>query len=187
MDKFEKYLQDNTEHLNLDKLDQSSWVYVENQLLKKRHFRIGVYYKVAMVAIVLIASIIAVNSQLEQRKLSSFSLAEYSEEMGEIESGFRNQIEREMAATQAVFIPVDYKNEFDLLINEIEILDKKYIEYVELIKTSGGGDYEYMLWQILNYYKLKLDVLTKIQAEASNINNSLKKQNYETKYEKINL
>ena len=84
-------------------------------------------------------------------------------------------------------IPVDYKDEFDLLINEIRLLDEKYIEYVKMVKTSGSGDDNYLLWQILNYYKLKLDVLIKIQTEAANMNSLLKTRKDEIKYEQISL
>ena len=184
MNKFEKYLKENSNEIGKIDIDPIVWQSIENELLRKDNHKIRLYlrYAVSMLILVISAAILKYSIGNSDSK-SNFSLSNYSQEYGIMEKDFQEAIYYQTNQIENQKIPRSSKSDFKILTNELEELDKQYELYTELIERVGYN--EDLGMKVIEYFSLKLELLKKIQLEIIKINNFEKSNNYENN--KINL
>ena len=166
MKNFEKYLKDNQQKLELEgDLNPEIWLSIENRVLKRKNKRNRLYIKwISAAAAVLLLAIIALNGLGFGKNTEAQILAKYGIENQQ----FTQQVTLKTQKLAQASIPQNRKEDFDLLLKQLQFLDAQYQDYLQYIETNGYqpfiGD------QILNYYKSKIDLLDKIQQEIEKIN-----------------
>jgi len=160
MNKFEKYLKENSNEIGKIDIDPFVWQSIENELLRKDNHKIRLYLRYAVSILILVVSAAILKySIVNPDSKSNFSLSNYSQEYGIMEK------------------PRSSKSDFKLLTNELEELDKQYKLYTELIGRVGYN--EDLGMKVIEYFSLKLELLRKIQLEIIKVNNFEKSNNDE--------
>lgn len=170
---FEKYLKDNQQKLELEgDLNPEIWLSIENRVLKRKNKRNQLYIKwITAAAAVLLIGIIALSSIYQQSNDPTRILAQY----GIDNEQFTQQVATKIKVLAASKIPINRKEDFDILLNQLHFLDTQYQDYLQYIETNGFQPF--IGQQILHYYNSKIDLLDKIQQEIEKINY------YEKKYQ----
>lgn len=173
MKDFEKYLKGNQQKLELEgDLNPEIWLSIENRVLKRKNKRNRLYIKwVTAAAAILLLSIIALSGIYQSTNDPTRILAQY----GIDNEQFTQQVTNKTKVLAAAKIPVNRKEDFDILLKQLQFLDVQYQDYLQYIETNGFQPF--IGQQILHYYKSKIDLLDKIQQEIEKINY------YEKKYQ----
>ncbi len=184
MNKFEKYLKENSNEIGKIDIDPFVWQSIENELLRKDNHKIRLYLRYAVSILILVVSAAILKySIVNPDSKSNFSLSNYSQEYGIMEKEFQEAIYYQTNQVENQKIPRSSKSDFKLLTNELEELDKQYKLYTELIGRVGYN--EDLGMKVIEYFSLKLELLRKIQLEIIKVNNFEKSNNDENN--KINL
>ena len=180
MSSFEDYLKKNKEQLELDHVNPEIWLNIENKMLKQKHRRRGLYLRLmSAAAAVLLLLVIVLQFSGNGKQDANELLAQY----GINNQEWTQQVNQKKAALSSATVPKDRKEDFDLLLQQLEFLDGQYNDYLQYVEQHG---YEAFIGQqILNYYKTKIDLLDKIQQEIEKINYYENKYNQES--EKVQL
>ncbi len=164
MNNFEKHLQDNKERLEPKELDPKIWLSIENEMLKQkssRVIRLAKYMAAASIAL-FIGMFVFMNQQQmtsEEKLLSQFNLSEYK---------FTQQVASRKQKLANTTIPKDKLEDLQILLQQLEFLDKQFQDFVDYIDENGYQ--EFIGNQIINHYKSKIKLLDKIQQEIEKIN-----------------
>ncbi len=166
MNDFEKYIQDNRKQLEPKEVNPTIWLSIENEILRKKERRKTIYLKVASIAAVIMFGLLiskfvffAAPTNLERDLLSKYGLEKYN---------FPEQVNVKKATLTSALIPANRKEDFKVLIQQLEFLDEQYHNY--LVYINKNGYQEFIGNQILNYYKSKIQLLDKIQSEIEKVN-----------------
>ncbi len=176
MNEFEKYLKENKKKMELDHLNPDVWLSIENDMLKKKNRRNRIYIRwVSATAAALVLGLIALGQfyfhtkeDIHHRLLELYELEKYD---------FPRQIDLKTKRLNKAQVPLDRKEDFEILLQQLEFLDGQYNDYLQYIEHNGFQ--EFIGEQILNYYKSKVELLDKIQAEIEKIDH------YENKYNRV--
>lgn len=173
MNNFEKYLKANKQKLELEEpINPEIWLSIENKVLKQKNKRSRLYIKwISAAAAVLVLAIIAMNSLYFQKSNTEQLLAKY----GIKNQQFTQRVSSKKAILAKAKIPANRKEDFDILLKQLQFLDAQYQDYLQYIEDNGFQPF--IGEQIINYYKSKIDLLDKIQQEIEKINN------YEKQYQ----
>ena len=170
MNKFEKYLKENSNEIGNIDIDPFAWQSIENELLRKDNHKIRLYLRYAVSILILVVSAAILKySIVNPDSKSNFSLSHYSQEYGKMEKEFQEAIYYQTNQVENQKIPRSSKSDFSLLTNELEELDKQYKLYAELIEREGYN--EYLGMKVIESFSLKLELLKKIQLEIIKVNN----------------
>jgi len=166
MDRFEQYLKVNKKHLEPKEVDPKIWLAMENQLLRKKNRRVGIYLKAAaaMIAMLLGAFFFFQKYQPGQEISEEQIIAEY----GLTEYNFTQQVNLKKEKLSKATIPIDELEDFQILLQQLEFMDGQFLDYKAYIEQNGYQ--EFIGDQILNFYKSKIELLDKIQKEIEKIN-----------------
>ena len=172
MNDFEKYIQKNKKQLEPETVNPEVWLTIENQILQAKNKRKTLYLKVVSVAAVFLlglflfkGNVFQGESNSEKELLAKYGLEKYN---------FTQQVNMKKQALSKAMIPTTTQEDFKVLLQQLEFLDKQYHDYLKYIEKNGYQ--EFIGTQILNYYKSKIELLDKIQKEIQKINY------YENKY-----
>lgn len=172
MNNFEKYIQENKKKLELDYVEPKLWLSIENKLLKKKNRRHRLYLRIASAAAIFLLGIMTASLFFlsDSNDIQSNLVKKYG-----IPNELPQSINVKIDQLSKAKIPIDRKEDFEILLNQLEFLDAQYQDYLQYIKANGYQ--KFIGEQILNYYKTKINLLDKIQSEIEKINY------YENKYE----
>ncbi len=172
MKEFEKYLKDNQQKLELDgDLNPEIWLSIENRVLKRKNKRNRLFIKwISAAAAILLLGIIALSGIFQTSSNPSSILAQYGIDSQE----FTQQVALKTKVLANAKIPINRKEDFDILLSQLQFLDTQYHDYLQYIETNGFQPF--IGQQIIHYYQAKIDLLNKIQQEIEKINY------YEKKY-----
>lgn len=166
MNDFEKYLRENKEQLEPKEVNPEIWLSIENEVLRSKNKRKTLYLKVLSVAAAVVLGLLIFNTNIfnsslniESELLVKYDLEKYN---------FTQQVNLKKENLSNAKIPSDKKEDFQVLLQQLEFLDKQYHDYLTYIEQNGYQ--EFIGKQILNYYKSKIDLLDKIQKEIEKIN-----------------
>ena len=181
MNKFEKYLKANKEHLEPQEVNDKVWLATENELLhKKSHRLIRLARYGAAAAIALIVGLLLWMNQgrmtSEEALLSRFNLSEHN---------FTQQIAIRKQKLAKATIPKDQLEDFQILLQQLEFLDGQFDDYLQYIDQNGYQDF--IGDQIINHYKTKIKLLDKIQSEIEKIHYYESKKPSSSESVEINL
>ena len=181
MKNFEEYLKQNQHKLEIEEdLNPEIWLSIENQVLKRKNKRNRLFIKwVSAAAAVLLLGIIAMSSLYYNSKDPNKMLAQY----GIDNRQFTQQVAAKTKVLAKAEIPVNKKEDFDLLLKQLAFLDAQYHDYLQYIQKNGFQPF--IGQQILHYYQSKIELLDKIQQEIEKINYYEKK--YPTNKPKVAL
>lgn len=169
MNKFEEYLRDNKEKMELDSINPDIWLEIENKLLKKKNRRNIFYLKVmAAAAAVLLFLTVGISLYVGNGTTNRTSILKKYEP-------FQQEMKLKTQQLVSAQIPIDRKEDFQILLQQLQFLDSQYDDYLQYIEQNGYQ--EFIGQQILIYYKTKIDLLDKIQQEVEKI------EYYENKFE----
>ena len=173
MKNFEKYLKDNQQKLELEgDLNPEIWLSIENRILKRKNKRNQLFIKwITAAAAILLLGVIALSGVFSNHNDPSSLLAQYGIDNQE----FTQQVALKTEVLAKAKIPINRKEDFDILLNQLQFLDTQYRDYLQYIETNGFQPF--IGQQILHYYQSKIDLLDKIQQEIEKINY------YEKKYQ----
>lgn len=173
MNSFEKYIQENKEKFEIDDPRPELWLAVENKVLRHQNHRSRVFIRwVSVAAAVLLIAVLSLN-YLYQSKNDPLKIIAKN---GLDSQYFTSQVNSKTKALASAKIPIDHKEDFDVLLKQFEFLDNQYNDYLQYVEEYGYQ--EFIGQQILHYYKTKIELLDKIQQEIETINY------YENKYQK---
>lgn len=166
MKKFEEYIKANQQKLELeDDLNPEIWLSIENRVLKRKNRRNRLYIKwISTAAAVLLLGIIAMSNLWQPNRTPNELLAQY----GIDNQHFTQQVFAKQKVLANAKIPVNKKEDFDILLQQLAFLDAQYQDYLQYIETNGFQPF--IGQQILHYYQSKIDLLDKIQQEIEKIN-----------------
>jgi len=174
MNPFEKHLKSNKDQLNPAEVNPEIWLSIENEMLKKKNRRSRLYLRIASAAAaILLLAVIAFQGfgPTNQQDIH----AQIIELYGLQSHDFPRKVNAKKAALSKVSIPKDRQEDFQILLSQLEFLDKQYDDYLDYVNKHGYQDF--IGDQIVNYYKTKIELLDKI-------NNEIKKiDRYENKYD----
>ena len=164
MNNFEKYLNENKEQLEPKEIDPKIWLSIENEMLKQKSSRVIRFskYMAAASILLLLGMFVFMNQHQktsEEELLSKFNLSEYN---------FTQQVASRKQQLANTTIPKDKLEDFQILLQQLEFLDKQFQDFVDYIDESGYQ--EFIGNQIINHYKSKIKLLDKIQQEIEKIN-----------------
>lgn len=166
MKNFEQHIRNNRKQLEPQEVNPQIWLAIENQVLRAKERRKTIYLKVMSIAAVIFVGLLIFKSafldkpsNLEQELLAKYGLIEYN---------FPQQVNVKKASLLNAMIPENSKEDFKVLLQQLEFLDEQYDAYLEYIKANGYQ--KFIGNQILNYYKSKIELLDKIQKEIEKIN-----------------
>ena len=119
MNKFEKYLKENSNEIGKIDIDPIVWQSIENELLRKDNHRIRLYLRYAVSILILVVSAAILKySIVNPDSKSNFSLSNYSQEYGIMEKEFQEAIYYLTNQVENQKIPRSSKSDFKLLTNE---------------------------------------------------------------------
>ena len=167
MNEFEKHLKNHKKELNMDSLNPEIWLNIENQMLKRKNRKTVILLRWVSVAAAIVLGIFFIPSLLEQNptKVTSNDLITH------FNLGQNNYPELVFAKTNLLGqakIPVDLKDDFKILLDQLEFLDKQYQEYLRYVEKNGYQ--KFIGKQLANYYETKIELLDKIHSEIQKIN-----------------
>lgn len=174
MNPFEEHIRANKEALNPDKVNPEIWLSIENKMLKQKNRRGRLYLRIlGTAAAILLIAVIALRgfASTEQQDIHAQILESYGLQAHE----FPKTINAKKAALSKAKIPLDRQADFQILLRQLQFLDKQYDDYLDYVKQHGYQDF--IGEQILSYYKTKIELLDKINIEIKKIDS------YENKYD----
>ena len=173
MKEFEDYLKDNRQKLEIEgDLNPEIWLSIENRVLKRKNKRNSLFIKwISAAAAILLLGVIVLSGSFQTGKDSSSLLAKYGIDNQE----FTQQVALKTKVLANAKIPINRKEDFDVLLSQLQFLDAQYQDYLQYIETNGFQPF--IGQQIIHYYQAKIDLLNKIQQEIEKINY------YEKKYQ----
>lgn len=167
MNKFEKLLKDHKEELNLDSVNPEIWLSIENKVLKRKNRRTILFLRwlSAAAAIALMLWIVPQFIEDKNIRLTPEDLiAQFNLE----QNNYPGLIYTKTNQLGDAKIPVDRKDDFKILLDQLEFLDKQYQEYLRYVQDNG---YQTFIGkQLANYYETKIELLDKIHSEIEKIN-----------------
>ena len=173
MNSFEKHIQDNKDKLELESVSPEIWLSIENKILQKQNRRNRLTIRwVSAIAATLLLAVLGLNYLYQ----SASDPLEIMAANGLNSQYLVKQVNIKTQALSGVKIPLERKEDFDLLLNQFEFLDAQYRDYLQYVEIYGYQ--EFIGQQIIHYYKIKIELLDKIQQEIEKINY------YENKYQK---
>jgi len=166
MKNFEEYLKANKQNLEIEEdLNPEIWLSIENRVLRRKNQRNRLYLKwVSVAAAILLLGIIALSNPWNNVNTPKEILAQYGIENQQ----FTQQVNAKKKVLASAKIPVDRKEDFDILLQQLQFLDTQYRDYLQYIDEHGFQPF--IGEQILKYYQSKIDLLDKIQQEIEKIN-----------------
>lgn len=166
MTELEKYIAKNKDRLEPREVNPKIWLAIENEILKTRDRRRSLYVKIASAAAIVLVAAFFIGDQLIN---DSTSFEEKLIEMYGYESyQFVQEVSLKKSALSNAKIPSKHMADFQELIQQLEFLDKQYLDYLNYAEQNG---YESFIGdQILNYYQSKIDLLDLIQQEIKKVN-----------------
>jgi len=171
MREFEKYIKTQKDTMDTDEFGIEIWESIEGKLPKKESKIRYMRWIYTAVATVLLAFFIK-----DYSFSSSKSPVEFLTENGIDSKALVLQLDKKIAALHYIEVPVEQKKDFEIIIQQLKILDQEYHRYLEHLEQNGYQ--ESIGKRIINYYKTKIELLDKIQQQIEKINY------YETKYNK---
>lgn len=173
MENFEKYIKDNQQKLEHEgPINPEIWLSIENKVLKQKNKRNRLHIKwITGIAATLLLAVMALYGGAFERNDPHQILAQYGIEDAQLVK----QVNLKTKALARAKIPKDRKEDFDLLLTQLQFLDLQYKDYLQYIETNGYQPF--IGEQIINYYKSKINLLDKIQQEIKKIDY------YENKYQ----
>lgn len=182
MNSFEKYLRENKDHLDLEPVNPEVWLSIENQVLRNKHSRkVRQMWWLSAAATLLIGASLALN--YFSRPAQSLDPVEFLASYGLESKSYVAALDAKIKVLDGAKVPVSSKEDFDLLLKQLEFLDAQYHDYLQYVEQNGYQ--EFIGTQILNYYKSKVELLDKIQGEIEKIEYYEKK--YNTQSPKVEL
>ncbi len=171
MNEFEKYIKSQKEAMDTDEFSLEIWESIEDKLPKKKSKIRYLRWVSTAAAVVLLALFIK-----DYSFSPSKSPVDFLTENGIDSKAIVLELNKKTTALKHIKIPIEQKEGFEIIIQQLKILDQEYLEYLEHIEQNGYQ--ESIGKQIINYYKTKIEMLDKIQQQIEKINY------YETKYNK---
>ncbi len=166
MNEFEKYIRDNKNQLEPDKMDPKVWMSIENKMLKSNNRRKLFYWRtIAATALLLLGSYFAYNTvwenenDIEANLIAQFDLQEHK---------FTQKVNSLNENLSNASVPENNLEDFEMLLQQLKFLDKQFEEYMVFVDQNGYQ--EFIKNQIVNHYKTKINLLEKIQKEVEKIN-----------------
>lgn len=182
MNSFEKYLKENKAQLDLEQVSPEIWLSIENELLRKKNKRkIRQMWWISAAATLLIGASLML--YFLSQKQTGLAPVEFLAAQGLESKAFAQELEAKTKVLNGAKIPVDSKEDFELLLKQLEFLDSQYRDYLQFVEQNGYQ--EFIGTQILNYYRSKIELLDKIQQEIKKI--EYYEQKYKTKSPKVEL
>jgi len=182
MNSFEKYLKENKAQLDLEPVSPEIWLSIENQVLRKKNKRkVRQMWWISAAATILIGASLALHYFSGQK--NHLDPVEFLAAYGLESESFIQQLDAKTKVLNGAKVPAASKEDFDLLLKQLEFLDTQYHDYLQYVEQNGYQ--EFIGDQILNYYKSKIELLDKIQQEIKKI--EYYEQKYQTKSPKVEL
>lgn len=183
MNKFERYLKDNKHKMDLVSVEPKIWAGIEQGLVEGKQRNRFQYFKMASIAAVFLLGVVLYQYILPNQKMEIPVplLAAY---------GFKDQdvsemLEGKINLIRGMAIPVAYKNDLQLLLDQVKYLDEVYAENIVYLKEK---DYEEEIArEVLSYYKAKSELLQKVISEMNRINSNEKKYHVKSEHTYIEL
>lgn len=173
MNSFEKHIRDNKNQLDMESVNPEIWLSIENKILLQQNRRNRVIIRwISAIAATLLLAVLSLNYLYQ----STSDPLEIMAANGLNSQHLVTQVNIKTQALTGVEIPLERKEDFDLLIQQFEFLDAQYRDYLQYVEVYGYQ--EFIGQQIIHYYKIKIELLDKIQQEIEKINY------YENKYHK---
>ncbi len=155
--RFEKYIEDNRNRFDIEEPDREIiWKGIKSAKKRRlRNLRINTIRVAASVIAIITISVFVINRDNTGYK---YSLSEYSDEWGVRESEYNALINKKMALINS---DKNTSNEIIVFLkDELNEIDKLYIQAFEDIKTSGTMDQ--IVDTIFDTYEKRLQILNQI-------------------------
>ena len=179
---FEKYLKDNQKKLELDgDLNPEMWLSIENRVLKRKNKRNRLYIRWISAAAVLLLGVVVLSGLYHRNTDPASILAQY----GIDNQQFTQQVSAKTKVLANATIPANKKEDFDILLRQLQFLDAQYQDYLQYIELNGFQPF--IGQQIIHYYQSKIDLLDLIQQEIEKINYYEKKYQSESPTVQLNI
>lgn len=171
MNEFEKHIQEHKERFNTTKLDSRIWDSIENEILRSKVKRRSILWRwSSAAAAILVLGILFYGIMFSNQLTEEEVLRKY----GLVQSEYVQQIEEKEHLISMAAVPSNSVEDFQVLLNQLEFLDKQYRDYLLYIEKNGY--HPFIGQQFIQYYKSRIDLLDKIQQEIETVNY------YETKF-----
>ena len=155
--RFEKYIEENRDRFDVEEPDRELiWNGIKAaKRVEKRKRRVNVLRVAASVIAIVTISVFVLN---REPKADDYSLSKYSAEWGSVESEYNSLIREKMAVVKS---NRGTSNEIIVFLkDELNEIDKLYIQAFEDIKTSGTMDQ--IVDTIFDTYEKRLQILNQI-------------------------
>lgn len=171
MNDFEKYLRDNKDSFHREAESSSElWNKIELDLEKKKQGRLQWTFGIAAsVALLLSLSTFIKVYFLHEETTAALPLYSYSSAYGDAEMEFIDAVNFQKQQVRTIEISKAHSDLFEPFLNELEVLDTTYDEYVEIINEHGCNDL--MMELIIKHYQQKLEILNTLHQELIKIKN----------------
>lgn len=183
MNKFEKYLKQYQKELEVDEVNPQIWERMEEQLQQPKRNYQKQFLRVASIAAVFFLGMLMypIFFDTDKAVIPQELLTEYGFDNQDIPQALESKIQliREMP------VSVQYKNDLQLLIEQVEYLDQNYGD--QLTDLEEEVFEEGKVKEVLKYYQIKSALLDKLINEIKKLNNNDKKFNNENEKTFLNI
>lgn len=169
MNPFEEYLRKNKNRLT--KEEESSkdlWDNISNRLHRRKLRRIWTWTAIAATFALLLSVGTFIKVHIHQGNMLPLPLYSYSDEYGEVEQEYANEINFQLSQIDHQKIPLNKADVLEGFVFGMKELDKAYAEYCCIIETEGCD--EIMMELIIENYRRRLDLLENLKLEITKIN-----------------
>lgn len=181
MSDFEKYIKDNQRKFDLDELNPEIWENIELEIHGKKT-RVIVLRKTLMgIAAAILIGIFCFQWYGNQQNVSfpEHLLVAY----GFNDSNVVGLLDSKYTTIRQAKIPVAYKNDLEMLLEQVQHLDQHFAEKIERLNSDTTTDE--LKIEILEYYKTKSEILDRVINEIQKINSN--ETAYEIESEKTSI
>lgn len=165
MTEFEKYLQQNREQLELPEVPEQVWDNV-NRRIQQRRGRLRLFTRFAAAAAIALLLVIAF--QWGRHSQPATIPVHLANQFGLPTNGVDTYLEQKVDSIRAATVPVSYRDDLQLLLQQAIYLDNTYSVQREALQN---GHYDTnTLRDVQRYYQAKLELLSRIIDEIEKIN-----------------
>lgn len=180
MKHFEDFIKENREKLDTEKVNPNIWLNIENQYFHQANIKNKKKIKWLVTCSILI--LLGLICSVIYNQMNSDPVKIIHENQFESKN-YTQLVDFKTNELKSALIPENRKEDFDLLLKQLEFLDDQYHDYLQYVKKNGYQ--EFIGSQILDYYKTKVELLNKIQEEIKAIEYYENRNNH--KSDKVNL
>ncbi|MEM1216566.1 MAG: hypothetical protein AAGJ82_12815, partial [Bacteroidota bacterium] len=166
MNKFEEYLRNHRDQLDLPDVHPRVWEQVQQRTQPQRA-RVYYLYRVAAAAaaILLLLGVFQWGRHSAQPLVIPTAMAQQYDLPN---TGIETLITEQINNIQAASVPVSYRDDLQLLLQQVHYLDQQYATQRTSLQTGQYTDD--LLHDVLRYYRAKVDLLTRVLSEIEKIN-----------------